>query len=674
MRFLTKTLFKLASEKSKGCPTKLYYVNKDTYHNQSIDDSFLDALKEGGFQVGALAKQYIAGGIDLENTDKETALQKTKQLLTQENVVIYEALFRHRDLEIRCDILNKKGKNIEIIEVKSKSFAMDDDCFYVDDSLGEQICFLNSKGKIHPNWHDYVLDIAFQSYVINNALGDFNISYYLMLIDKESKCPSDGLNQKFIIDRSTSNKKTKIISQPLTEQDKSSWILKKVNVDKQIQIIQAEPFFIDDFEMGFETYIHKLAHEYVNDNKIITDLGGKCKYCEFYIDIDQRSETRRSGFYECWQNKLGWSDSDFEQKTVLDLWKSTNKNKLIKEGKILLDDLSEDDFNLKNNDKCLEQSDRQWMQVNKHQNKDNDIFIHPLLSEEIDKWLYPLHFIDFETCTAAIPFNKGHHPYEPIAFQFSHHILYENGSCEHKGQYIETKPNYFPNFDFVQELMSQLNTDKGTIFRFHNHENTILNTIHKQLHLYGRKNKKELLEFIEDITIKKDSNKKVIRKGDRCMVDLEEILRKYTYFPSTNGRTSMKVIFPAILEASKFLQDKYSKPIYGSKVMPSMNFTDWQVVEMQGDKILDPYKRLPGVNENIPIEDLDLFDEAERISDFEEIREGGMASTAYALMQFTNMPDIERQAITNSLLKYCELDTFAMVVLYEFLRKSVTFE
>lgn len=67
MTFLTKTLFKLASGKSKGCPTKLYYVNKDIYHNQSVDDSFLDALKEGGFQVGALAKRCIAGGVDLED-------------------------------------------------------------------------------------------------------------------------------------------------------------------------------------------------------------------------------------------------------------------------------------------------------------------------------------------------------------------------------------------------------------------------------------------------------------------------------------------------------------------------------------------------------------------------------------------------------------------------------
>jgi len=41
--------------------------------------------------------------------------------------------------------------------------------------------------------------------------------------------------------------------------------------------------------------------------------------------------------------------------------------------------------------------------------------------------------IDFETSMVAIPFNKGRHPYEGIAFQFSHKIVYEDDRIEHKG-------------------------------------------------------------------------------------------------------------------------------------------------------------------------------------------------------------------------------------------------
>ena len=53
------------------------------------------------------------------------------------------------------------------------------------------------------------------------------------------------------------------------------------------------------------------------------------------------------------------------------------------------------------------------------------------------------------------------------------------------------------------------------------------------------------------------------------------------------------------------------------------------------------------------------------ISSNEELREGGAAMTAYARMQSEEMLDIEREKIQTALLKYCELDTLAMVMIYE---------
>jgi hypothetical protein len=47
------------------------------------------------------------------------------------------------------------------------------------------------------------------------------------------------------------------------------------------------------------------------------------------------------------------------------------------------------------------------------------------------------------------------------------------------------------------------------------------------------------------------------------------------------------------------------------------------------------------------------------------IAEGGAAMTAYARMQFTEMSGEERDKVIKALLKYCELDTFAMVLVWE---------
>lgn len=52
-RYLTKSRFALALDYE----TKLFYTGKDNlYTNQNIEDSFLESLAEGGFQVGELTK------------------------------------------------------------------------------------------------------------------------------------------------------------------------------------------------------------------------------------------------------------------------------------------------------------------------------------------------------------------------------------------------------------------------------------------------------------------------------------------------------------------------------------------------------------------------------------------------------------------------------------------
>ncbi len=55
----------------------------------------------------------------------------------------------------------------------------------------------------------------------------------------------------------------------------------------------------------------------------------------------------------------------------------------------------------------------------------------------------------------------------------------------------------------------------------------------------------------------------------------------------------------------------------------------------------------------------------ELLSEEGELNNGGAAMTAYARMQFEEMSDYEREKIRSALLKYCELDTLAMVMIYE---------
>ena len=309
----------------------------------------------------------------------------------------------------------------------------------------------------------------------------------------------------------------------------------------------------------------------------------------------------------------------------------------------------------------LSRIERQILQITKSNDNDNTDYLDvDGLRGVFKTFVYPLHFIDFETSAVAIPFNKDRKPYEQIAFQFSHHIVYEDGTIEHKGQWLNSEVGVFPNFEFVRALKAELNLDKGSIFRYATHENSILNAIYRQLKESNEGDREELCSWIQEIT-KSVSSTADKWEGDRNMIDLRDCVLRFYYSPSTNGSNSIKDILPAILNSSDFLKDKYRKPIYGDEIK-SLNFLNQIWIEFDElDRVINPYKKLDPLFKDV---DQDLLDSLISEDDI-EIADGGAAMTAYARMQFTQMGNEERKLIQQSLLKYCELDTLAMVMIYE---------
>jgi len=80
----------------------------NNYANQSVEDTFLVALAEGGFQVGELAKQYFPDGVNIATLDVTKAVNQTSELLKKENITIFEAAIKYENCFIRIDILEKK--------------------------------------------------------------------------------------------------------------------------------------------------------------------------------------------------------------------------------------------------------------------------------------------------------------------------------------------------------------------------------------------------------------------------------------------------------------------------------------------------------------------------------------------------------------------------------------
>ncbi len=642
LRYLTKSRFKLALE----CPTKLFYSGKSEYANQSLDDAFLQALADGGYQVGELAKHYFPGGETVNTLDTEAAISQTNELLKRENVIIYDAAICFQQLLIRVDILVKRPEHIQLIEVKAKSYQKSEDSN-----------FLNTKGKVIPKWKPYLMDIAFQKYVTQKAFPSYSVSSYLMLTDKEEVCATDGLNQKFKLVKDASGR-VRVISN-LSAEDIAKPILTKVNVDHILNDwLRGEPLE----ELSFRTFaetVDLFLKAYTNDQLIATPPGKQCKDCQFTAIEADKSQQLKCGFSECWQRQLNLNDQQLLEPTVLSLWKCKTIDSFFKSGIFLLKNLTPQD--LKTDETLsspLTQTERQWLQVSKVKNKDSSAYFDAAgMRQEFANYQYPLHFIDFETCTSAIPYFKGMSPYETIAFQFSHHVLHADGRVVHQTQFIDTAPGSFPNFEFVRALKKALEQDCGTIFRFGIHENTVLNHIAKQLTHSIEPDRDELMTFICTITYQGDKKSRIY--GTRCMVDLCELVKLYYYHPATQGSNSIKALLPAILNSSVYLQELYGKPNYGSPTFPSLNFQDHCWLTKVGEQVIEPYKQLPKLFADASEHDIAL------LSEEDELNNGGLALVAYGKLQLTEMSDYERRELQRALLKYCELDTLAMVMIYQ---------
>ncbi|MBR5176210.1 MAG: DUF2779 domain-containing protein [Bacteroidales bacterium] len=713
-KLFTKSAFKQAL----FCPASLYYYyDSDNYANQMNEDDFLQALAEGGQQVGDLAKVYydVQADADIKTLNYDESLKKTRELFMRDEVTIAEAAFTWDNCFVRADIIEKKGKQINLIEVKAKSWDENTDRFWGSARYHQE-------NTIKKDIREYVYDVAFQKYVIQNALGpDYTITAYLMMADKTvvSDAPK-GVNQFFRVEKieggDGKKDRVEIIREAGAKKLRdNTWVLKAFPVDDICKIIidgdtdEQEKTDKQEGYMGgykFKEFVDIMSDYYVNHRQVADiKLKGDCFKCPFYSN--EKTPGKLDGKKECWKNVADFKDDDFLRPSVGDLWCGDGggrsfKDELVKKKIYFLDKVSEEDIRPQQNREYpgLSPLQRRLLQIGLATKdealladfKDNihrDVYIDvPALTKLMKPegpatgWRYPYHMIDFETTAVALPFYEGMHPYEQVAFQFSHHIIKEDGTIEHVGQYLNTEKHHFPNFEFVRQLKEQLEKDEGTIFRYAAHENTILRAIRKQLDegkIEYAEDKDELIKFIDSIThaTREEGGN---HRGERDMVDLWEIVKRYYYHPDMKGSNSIKAVLPAILNSSEAIRKKYSEPIYGDRI-PSKNYAPDEAIAWikvgQDGKVENPYKHLDAIASFLGVspEELERFDSAQEDEEAvirekgKYIANGGAALAAYTKLQFADEKMTE--ALKKALYRYCELDTMSMVFIWEYFHEMV---
>jgi hypothetical protein len=647
-RFLTKSRFKLATE----CPRKLFYMGRQDYANTKANDEFLRMLAEGGYQVGELAKLMFPGGQEISVTGHSAQLDATKAALIGDRVTLFEAALSHGRLFARVDVLVKDGNEVQLIEVKSKSYDPEDAYF-----------FITKTGRIDSDLKPYLLDVAFQTLIARRAMPDCSVKAALMLPDKSRRATIERLNTLFPIHRIDAEKgRIEVRTRPgLTLADVGDSILTVVDVTSLVDRLLNEVHEFPGATGTIEELATRWAEDYEREASIPPPVQSQCKRCEFRAPPDSH---KHCGLTECWKAAFHMPSHELREPLVIDLWDGRRTRHWLEDSKRLLSHLTKDDLgeDKHEEDNGISRIDRQWLQISGDGlNERGYLFNKSVAAEAIQSWRYPLNLIDFETSRTALPFHAGQRPFGLVAFQFSHHVLNEDGTLVHAGEFLSTDPGQLPNLSFLRALRTSLASNDGSVLMWSPYENSVLNELAGQLTdgTLDAPDASELITFIEGLTSQKEKGT-IVRQGARSMVDMKLVSANAFFHRRTKAGNSIKKVLPAMLEASNELRRIYSNADYGGGKSNSRNFEQpmtWWVPGPDGQPI-DPYDLLPPVFGDFSVPN---GEEEDALS----IANGGAALYAYARLQFVEITEDQRRAWNKALLRYCELDTLAMAMIVQ---------
>lgn len=626
--YLSKSDFKVCLD----CRTKLFY-RKNRYPSNLDENEYLRFLADGGFMIEFLAKARFPQGIDLvEERNPDTAFARTKELLDRGNVTLFEAAIRHGKYYVRTDILRREGNILHLIEVKSASLGDEDDA---------QSPFLTKKGTVESRWHEYLMDVAFQTMVARRAFPQFRVQPQLCVVNKSARAASAETLDRFILRKDASHPKSRpeVIYSGDPRALAESKLVSFRSVETETNLLMPEVIRRAEALAGLLTTTAVIRFQ-----EDIAAQYRQCRVCEYRVKDDAKN-----GFRECWSQLADATPH------LLDLYQvariGTTKEPdpvpaLLRRGRASLLDLTKGDLGKEGT--LRERRFMQWQAMHAGGVEHLPAALRKEIAAHQHTPGWPLHFIDFEACNLALPHHTGLRPYERVAFQWSCHTLHRNGALDH-AEWLNTRRE-FPNFAFVRTLRDQLGED-GTVYVWSPYEQSTLKGILEQIaswltrapveavRLSGLPDKAaldELARWIERLLGPEDAKGK---RHSRRIRDLHNLARQHYFHPLMGGRTSIKVVLPAVWTEDKQL---WQHPAFKKYYRPD---------EM--GRPLDPYKVLPA----LPLGDDDDNEDA--------VRDGTGAIRVYQDMIFAETPSAKRHADRQKLLRqYCELDTTAMVMIW----------
>jgi hypothetical protein len=202
-----------------------------------------------------------------------------------------------------------------------------------------------------------------------------------------------------------------------------------------------------------------------------------------------------------------------KENSVFDISYAMGKQwQLYKQGILSIDDVP-DDFHIGKNAK---------LQIQHHKSQEIKID-KPKIKEFLDTIEYPINFFDFETFQNAIPRFDDQRPYAQMPFQYSLHILHEDGTLEHK-EFLGDE-NSDPRRALSEQMLKDI-TPTGSIIAFN-----------QSFEITQIKNLAQVCSDISD---------ELLALNERFIDLAHPFQYKHYYHPKFNGKYSIKVVLPTL--------------------------------------------------------------------------------------------------------------------------------
>ena len=265
-------------------------------------------------------------------------------------------------------------------------------------------------------------------------------------------------------------------------------------------------------------------------------------------------------------------------------------------------------------------SDKQQMQMEctlngtKHINPNG-------IREFLDALSYPLYFLDFETMQDAVPQYDGTKPYQQITFQYSLHIKESADAPYQHKEYLAPSDGKDPRRGLAEQLCKDIPMNVCTLAYNKGFE-------------CGRI--KELAALFPDLAVH------LMNIQEHIQDLLTPFQNGYYYVPAMGGSFSIKSVLPAL-----FPDDR------------ELNYHNLDERCQNGGNAMTLFPKLAELQQRIPKLGL-------------QKQENGMLVLSDSLMKLSDIQAIQKEiaADREALLRYCELDTWAMVKVWEKLGKK----